>query len=326
MPSVLVTGAAGMVGSTMIDYILAEKPDYDVVAMQRRESNLNNIAHVLDHPRVHPEIGDLLDIKSLERILAAYRPERCFHTAGMSHVPTAWKHPQACMEVNVIGQINLFEAIRSICPDCRIQICGSSEEYGLVHKDEVPIKETNPLRPLSPYGCSKISQDMLGYQYAQGYGLKVIRTRAFNHSGARRHKDFAEASFSIQIARIEQGLCAPVIEHGNLEAIRDMTNVKDVVRAYWMSLDGDCAWGEVYNICSGKGPRINEMLAYLISLTDTDITLKPNPDLMRPSDIPVLIGDHTRFREATGWQPTRTWQETIAECLDYWREQIKSTG
>jgi len=325
MPYVLVTGGTGMVGSTMVDYILAEHTDYDVVAMRRVDSNLKNITHVLDHPRVHWEMGDLLDLESLKRILTTYKPVRCFHTAGMSHVPTACQFPQDCMQVNVIGQINLFEAIREICPECCIQICGSSEEYGLVLSHEVPIKETNPLRPLSLYGCSKIAQDMLGYQYTKGYGMKIVRTRAFNHSGARRHEDFAEASFSIQIARIEQGLREPVIEHGNLDAIRDMTNVKDVVRAYWISLDGQCEWGEVYNICSGRGPRIQGMLDYLISLTDIDITLAPDPTLTRPSDIPILIGDYTRFSQATGWEPTYTWKETIAECLDYWRLQVQST-
>ena len=324
MPCILVTGGTGMVGSTMVDYILAEHPEFDVVATRRRGSSLKNITHLLDHPRVHWEMGDLLDRESLTRILTAFKPERCFHTAGMSHVPTSWRAPQDCMQVNVIGQINLFEAIREICPECRIQICGSSEEYGLVLPHEVPIKETNQLRPLSPYGCSKITQDMLGYQYAQGYKMNIVRTRAFNHSGARRHEDFSEAAFSIQIARIEQGIHEPVIEHGNLDAIRDMTNVKDVVRAYWISLDGQCEWGEVYNICSGNGPRVQEMLAYLISLTDAEITLKENPKLMRPSDIPVLIGDHTRFRQATGWEPTYSWQETVAECLEYWRLQVQS--
>lgn len=322
MPYVLVTGATGMVGSTIIDTTLAGHPDYRIVALRRQRSDLRNVVHLMDHPRVTWETGDLSDSHSLYAILRKYQPERCFHTAAMSHVPTSWLAPAECMNTNAIGQINLFEAIRQTCPDCRVQICGSSEEYGLVLPNEVPVKETNPLRPLSPYGCSKVAQDMLGYQYARSYGMKIVRTRAFNHSGARRHEGFAEASFSIQIAQIEKGLREPVIEHGNLTPIRDMTHVKDVVHAYWMSLDGGCEWGEVYNICSGNNPRIQDMLDYLLSLSSVKITTHEDPARMRPSDVPILIGDSTRFREATGWVPRYTWKETLSECLDYWREQV----
>lgn len=322
MPYVLVTGATGMVGSTIIDTTLAGHPDYRIVALRRQRSDLRNVAHLMDHPNVTWETGDLSDSHSLYAILRKYQPERCFHTAAMSHVPTSWLAPAECMNTNAIGQINLFEAIRQTCPDCRVQICGSSEEYGLVLPNEVPVKETNPLRPLSPYGCSKVAQDMLGYQYARSYGMKIVRTRAFNHSGPRRHEGFAEATFSIQIAQIEKGLREPVIEHGNLTPIRDMTHVKDVVRAYWMSLDGSCEWGEVYNICSGNNPRIQDMLDYLLSLSSVNITTREDPTRMRPSDVPILIGDSTRFREATGWEPRYTWQETLTACLDYWREQV----
>lgn len=322
MPSVIVTGATGMVGSILIDYILADHPEYEIVAMRRRRSDLKNVSHLMHHPKIHWEIGDLTDAHSLYAILRKHVPDRCFHAAAMSHVPTSWLAPAECMNTNVVGQINLFESIRDVCPECRIQICGSSEEYGLVHADEIPVRETNPLRPLSPYACSKVTQDVLGYQYTQSYGMKIVRTRAFNHSGARRHEGFSEASFSFQIAQIEKGLRKPVIYHGNLEPIRDMTNVKDVVRAYWTSLDGGCEWGEVYNICSGNRPRIQDILDYLISLSDAHITTQADPERMRPSDVPVLIGDSTKFREATGWAPTSTWQQTVTECLDYWRTQV----
>lgn len=322
MPSVIVTGATGMVGSIMVDYILADHPEYDIIAMRRRRSDLKNVTHLLHHPRVHWEIGDLSDTHSLYSILRKHEPERCFHAAAMSHVPTSWLAPAECMHTNVIGQINLFESIREVCPECRIQICGSSEEYGLVKPDEIPVTEENPLRPLSPYACSKVAQDMMGYQYTQSYGMKIVRTRAFNHSGARRHEGFAEASFSLQIAQIEKGLRDPIIYHGNLEPIRDMTNVKDIVQAYWLSLNGSCEWGEVYNICSGNDPRIQDILDYLLELSDEDIATQVDPERMRPSDVPVLIGNSDKFRTATGWAPTYTWQQTMAECLDYWRTQV----
>jgi GDP-4-dehydro-6-deoxy-D-mannose reductase len=322
MACVLVTGANGMVGSAMIDFILAEHPEYEVVGLRRQRSDMKNVAHLVHHSRVHLEIGDLADPHSLYHIVRKYAPERCFHTAAMSHVAASWKSPAECMNTNAIGQIHLLEAIRSVNPDCRIQICGSSEEYGLVMPDEIPVRETNPLRPLSPYGCSKITQDMLGYQYAQSYHMPIVRTRAFNHSGARRHEGFAEASFSLQIARIEKGLQPPVIEHGNLDAVRDMTHVNDIVLAYWMALDGQCVWGDVYNICSGNGPRIKDILDYLLSLTSCEIVTRTDPARMRPSDVPVLIGDNSKFRSATGWTPRRTWQDAIADCLNYWRGQV----
>ncbi|MBT5872183.1 MAG: GDP-mannose 4,6-dehydratase [Candidatus Latescibacteria bacterium] len=322
MSTVMITGATGMVGSTMIDYILSEHPDFEVVALRRRRSDLKNVKHLQNNPKVRWEIGDLSDTHSLYAMVRKYKPDRCFHMAAMSHVPTSWLAPAECMQTNAVGQINLFEAIREVCPDCRIQVCGSSEEYGLVAPDEIPIAEDNPLRPLSPYACSKVAQDSLGFQYARSYGMKIVRTRAFNHSGARRHEGFAEASFSLQIAQIEKGMRKPVIHHGNLESIRDMTNVKDIVEAYWISLDGKCEWGEVYNICSGNDPRIQAILDHLLSLSDCEITTKIEEDRMRPSDVPVLIGDASKFREATGWAPTYTWQETVAECLDYWRTQV----
>jgi GDP-4-dehydro-6-deoxy-D-mannose reductase len=176
----------------------------------------------------------------------------------------------------------LFEAIRNSNSDPRIQVAGSSEEYGMVFPDEIPIKETNPLRPLSPYAVSKVATDLLGYQYHQSYGLKIVRTRAFNHTGPRRGEPFVTSNFAKQVAEIEKGLKEPVIHVGNLTAQRDFTDVRDIVNAYWLSVQ-KCEFGEVYNICSGVAREIQSVLDILQGMVDVQIEVKQNPDRMRPS-------------------------------------------
>ena len=204
-----------------------------------------------------------------------------------------------------------------------IQIAGSSEEYGLVYENELPIKETNPLRPLSPYAVSKVSQDYLGYQYFKTYGLRIIRTRAFNHSGPRRGEVFVDSNFAKQVAKIEIGKQQPVIKVGNLEAIRDFTDVRDVVVAYWLATE-KCEPGEVYNISSGQGWAIKDVLNKLVELSKRDdIKIEADPARMRPSDNPILIGDSTRFRQVTGWQPKITYEQTLKDMLDFWRQRVK---
>ncbi|MCK4306651.1 GDP-mannose 4,6-dehydratase, partial [candidate division WOR-3 bacterium] len=220
---------------------------------------------------------------------------------------------------NIIGELNIFEAIRRAKINPWIQIAGSSEEYGMVHSDEVPIKETNPLRPLSPYGVSKVAQDLLAYQYYMSYKLNVVRTRAFNHSGPRRGNVFVCSEFAKQIAEIEKGKREPVILVGNLDAQRDFTDVRDIVKAYWLGLD-KCKPGEVYNICSGKAYKISEVLDILISLSKVKIEIKEDPSKMRPSDVPYLGGDSTKFRDATGWKPEIPFERTLKDLLNYWRE------
>jgi GDP-4-dehydro-6-deoxy-D-mannose reductase len=206
--------------------------------------------------------------------------------------------------------------------DTRIQIAGSSEEYGMVYENEIPIKETNPLRPLSPYAVSKVAHDLLGYQYYKSYKLYIVRTRGFNHSGPRRGEVFVESNFPKQIAEIEKGLKEPVIHVGNLEAKRDFTDVRDMVRGYWLSLE-KCDPGEVYNICSGRAFKIKEVLDILLSLSKVKVEVKQDPTRMRPSDVPILLGDHTKFSEKTGWQPTIPFEKTLEDILNYWRSYYR---
>ena len=197
----------------------------------------------------------------------------------------------------------------------------SSEEYGLVKPDEVPIKETNPLRPLSPYGVSKIAQDMLSYQYAKSYGMKIVITRGFNHTGPRRGSVFVASNFAKQIVEIEKGKKKPVIEVGNLEAKRDFTDVRDMVRGYWLAVQKGVP-GERYNLCSGKAISIQELLDMLLKLSTVEITVKQDPSRMRPSDVQILLGDNTKFKELTGWSPEIPFEKTLKDLLDYWREKI----
>ena len=210
--------------------------------------------------------------------------------------------------------------MREIKSTASIQIAGSSEEYGLVHPEEAPITEENPLRPLSPYAVSKVAQDMLAYQYFQSYGLKVVRTRAFNHTGPRRGDVFVTSNFAKQIAEIEAGQRPPVIHVGDLNPQRDFTDVRDIVRAYWLSLE-HCSPGEVYNVASGKAYRIEEVLKILLDNSEQDIEVVEDPERLRPSDVPLLLGDNSRFCKATGWSPEIPFEQTAKDLLDYWRER-----
>jgi GDP-4-dehydro-6-deoxy-D-mannose reductase len=261
------------------------------------------------------------DAISIRGVIKKVKPERIYHLAAQSYVLMSWVAPVETLQTNIISEANLFEAVRAEVKDCRIQIAGSSEEYGLVLPNEIPIRETNPLRPLSPYGVSKVTQDLLGYQYSKSYKMNIVRTRAFNHTGPRRGEVFATSNFSKQIAEIEKGKREPVIYVGNLEAVRDFTDVRDVAIAYYLSLEKG-EMGEVYNICSGTGRKIREMLDLLLALTEHKIEVKPDPKRMRPSDVELLTGDATKFKQKTGWQPTIPFEKTMGDLLAYWRERV----
>ncbi len=315
---ILITGVTGFVGSHLAEYCLSLDQQVEVIGTCRWRSRRENIEHLEDAINLYE--CDLRDASSVKTLLADIQPERIFHLAAQSYVPSSWNSPGETITTNVIGQLNIFEAMRETNSTASIQIAGSSEEYGLVHPEEAPITEENPLRPLSPYAVSKVAQDMLAYQYFQSYGLKVVRTRAFNHTGPRRGDVFVTSNFAKQIAEIEAGQRPPVIHVGDLNPKRDFTDVRDIVRAYWLSLE-HCSLGEVYNVASGKAYRIKEVLKILLDNSGQDIEVVEAPERLRPSDVPLLLGDNSRFCKATGWVPEIPFEQTAKDLLDYWRER-----
>jgi GDP-4-dehydro-6-deoxy-D-mannose reductase len=313
----LITGITGFAGSHLAELLLSE--GFEVAGIARWRSKTDGLAPIFHHLRLIE--ADLLDLHSLQKALIEIRPDYIYHLAAQSYVPASWTSPSVTLEINVVGSANLFEAVRNAQIDPVIQIACSSEEYGMVKPDECPIKETNQLRPLSPYGVSKLAMDYLGYQYFRSYGLKIIRTRGFNHTGPRRGPVFAESSFAKQIAEIEKGKTEPVVKVGNLEAKRDYTDVRDMVRGYYLAtLKGEP--GEVYNICSGKAVKIKEVLDRLIAQSKVKIKVVQDPARMRPSDVQILLGDNHKFRKQTGWAPKIPLEQTLTDLLNYWRQEV----
>jgi len=315
----LITGITGFAGSHLAEYLLAEHPEVEVFGLYRWRSRMENIEHLGN--RVQLLECELRDYNAVHRALEKSRPDFIFHLAAQSFVPSSWVAPSDTLSANIVGQANVFEAVRALGLDPAIQIACSSEQYGLVHPHETPIKETNPLRPLSPYAVSKVAQDFLGYQYFQSYGLKVIRTRGFNHTGPRRGQVFVTSNFCSQVAAIENGFQEPVIRVGNLEAIRDFTDVRDMVRAYWLAVT-KATPGEVYNIASGEGIHIREMLDKILAQSKVDVKVEVDPERLRPSDVEILIGDSSKFRGDTGWEPKIPFDQTLTDLLEYWRRRM----
>lgn len=310
----LITGITGFCGSWLAEHLL--KQNLEVHGTIRQRSNLENIKHIEN--RINMHYCDLTDASSLRNLLTNNEFDYIFHLGAISYVLYSWENPSATIETNVVGTTNLLEAIRTSKGDPSIQIAASSEEYGLVYPNELPIKETNPLRPLSPYGVSKVAADLLSQQYYRSYGIKTVITRAFNHSGPRRGEVFVTSNFAKQIVEIEKGR-EPIMHVGNLNAKRDFSDVRDIVRAYWLATN-KCDYGEVYNICSEKARTIQSVLDLLLDMTDKKVEIKQDPSRMRPSDVDVLQGDCSKFKEQTGWKSEIPFEKTMRDLLDYWRD------
>ena len=315
---VLITGITGFAGSHLAEYCLG-RGDAEVFGTARWRSRMDNVDHITGEITLLD--CDLKDMVAVRHCLVEVKPDYIFHLAAQSFVPTSWKAPVETMMTNVVGQINIFEAMRELKLSSRVQLACSSEEYGMVYEDEIPIKETNPLRPLSPYGVSKVAQDLLGYQYHESYGLFTVRTRGFNHTGPRRGDVFVSSNFARQIAMIEKKKQEPVLLVGNLEARRDFTDVRDMIRGYWLALEKGEP-GEVYNIGSGTDVTIQKMLDILLSFSSIEIKVEQAADRMRPSDVEVLRADNTKFCNLTGWKPEIPFEKTLEDLLNYWRERV----
>lgn len=308
----LITGVQGFAGPHLVE-LLREETDWALYGLGRSRP----IRAVGYRP-----IGvDLLDRDGLHAVVAEVAPTHIFHLAAQSHVPTSHTDSGATLVNNIIGQTNLLDACRALAMPPLVLIVGSGEEYGRARPEQMPLREDCPFNPTSPYAVSKIAQDYLGLQYFASYGLPVVRVRPFNHIGPGQGDRFAVPAFARQIALIEAGRQGPVVRVGNLEARRDFLDVRDVARAYYLALTRGEP-GEVYNIGGGAVVSIGEVLEMLLALSPHPIAVEPNPDLLRPSDVPLFVADSTRLREATGWEPTIPLTRSLQEILDWWRGQI----
>jgi len=322
---VLITGITGFVGSHLADYILANFPGVQVLGLARWRAPKDNIMHILND--IILEFGDLSDLSSLKTILSQWKPDIIFHLAAQSYVPYSFLAPVATLETNVIGTCNLLEAVKELKSasdyDPIIHICSSSEVYGQVKENEVPIREDNPFRPASPYAVSKVGEDMLAFQYWLSWNIKTIRTRMFTHTGPRRGEVFVVSSFAKQIAAIEVGLVPPVVKVGNLESIRTFLDVRDAVKAYWL-LVNKCSPGEVYNIGGVETMTVGEMLNRLLKLSKVKkIDVEIDQHRLRPSDVTLQIPCIDKFVDVTGWKPEIKFEQTLEDTLDYWRDYFK---
>jgi GDPmannose 4,6-dehydratase/GDP-4-dehydro-6-deoxy-D-mannose reductase len=317
---VLITGITGMVGSHLAEYILNNHPSVEINGVVRWRSPLDNIQSFLTKITLHQ--AELRDLNSLILLLRRIKPEWIFHLAAQSYVSSSFEAPADTIHTNVIGTTNLLDAVRITGIDPKIHICSSSEVYGQVTKDEIPIRETNPFRPASPYAVSKVGEDMIGLQYFLSYGIKTIRTRMFTHTGPRRGDVFAESAFCKQIAEIEAGIRTNPMKVGNLDSVRTFADVRDTVRAYWLLLE-KCLPGEVYNIGGNRTMTIGQTLEILKHMARCKIEHKVDSALLRPSDVTLQIPDTSKFRTATEWEPEIPLEVTLQDMLDYHRNRIK---
>jgi GDP-4-dehydro-6-deoxy-D-mannose reductase len=312
---ILITGVTGFVGPYLAEHIADAAPEAEVWglvwAADREEAPSS----------IHPIEGDLTDISSLRAAFDQIQPEIVFHLAAASSVASSWDHPGRFLEVNAVGTVNLLETVRAADREVRVVVSSSGEVYGAVPVDQQPITEETHLAPLSPYAASKAAQDLLTAQYYHGYGIPTVRLRLFHHTGPRRPPQFVASSFAHQIARIEKGLDPPRLAVGNLEAIRDFTDVRDVARAYWLAATRGIP-GDVYNICSSRRTSIRRVLDVLLTDSRVEVEVEVDPNRLRAADIPYLVGDHTRFSSATGWQPEIPLVKTLGDLLEWWREDV----
>lgn len=308
----LVTGATGFVGGHLLPRLATQRAR--VFGLARPGSAAVRGCEMVE--------ADLLDAEAVERVVATVKPERIVHLAAQSSAKDSWADPAATLKTNVLGLLHLLEGVRRAELAPRVLVVGSAEEYGAVAEAGQPIPEDAPLRPLSPYAASKVAQGYLALQYALSHGLQVVRTRTFNHTGPGRGAGFAEGSFARQIAEILAGRREPRIVVGNLDAVRDFSDVRDVVRAYTLLVEKGAA-GEVYNVASGCGVRIGYVLERLVALSGVKVEIREERALLRPADIPYLVGDFGRLR-ALGWAPEIGLDRSLTDLLAYWQERTRT--
>lgn len=321
---ILITGITGFVGSHMADYLLETQKDVKIYGTRRWHlSKEDNIKGILD--KISMFDCDLTDPIGTRELIRAIKPDRIFHFAAESFVSPSWKHPSRYMTMNYIATVNLLDAMHEYCPDARILIPGSGEEYGDINEEELPIVADTVLRPVNPYAVTKIAQDLIGYVYHKSYGLNVIRTRAFNHEGPRRDKVFGIPWYAYQVAKVERGQQEPLLKVGHLDDRRNFTHVKDIVKAYWLA-NQSCETGKMYLIGSMDEDKIytfRQALEKLIDMSSVHgINYEIDSQYVRPTNVPRLIADTKEFNDVTGWQPEIPFQTILEDTLAYWRLKV----
>ncbi|MEW6471878.1 MAG: GDP-mannose 4,6-dehydratase [Actinomycetota bacterium] len=297
----LITGAGGFVGQTLVAH-LREHGD-DVVAVDRAHG------------------PDVTDAPAVREVIERERPDAVYHLAAVTHIGASWDAPLEVFRINAEGTLNVLSACKAAGVD-RVLVVGSADEYGAVRPEDLPLAEDAPLRPLTPYGASKVAAEYLALQAFLGEQLPVIRVRAFNHTGRTQPDRFMIPGLARRIAAAERD-GRKEIPIGSLEPVRDYTNVEDVVVAYRLLVERGEP-GEVYNVCSGVGHSVAEVADHLLSLARHAIELVPDPSLLRPVEVPRLVGDNTRLRQTTGWSPAISFEDTLAQILDRWRAEEAS--
>lgn len=315
---VLITGIAGFAGSHLAEYLVREGAVEIHGIVHRHE---HRIQHLAPHLELHR--GDLRNALWVSEIIQQVQPTVTLHLAAWSDVGGSWQQPWTTYELNIQCQLHLLEALRRWAPECRTLVVTSNEVYGLVRPEELPIREETPFRPNNPYGVSKIAQDMMALQYWYSHRLPTLRARSFNHIGPNQADDFVASAFARQVAEIEAGLREPTVAVGNLDAERDFTDVRDVVRAYWLlAAQGEA--GAVYNIGSGRCHSARFLLDTLLDLATTRVNISIDPARLRPSDVPKSLCNNQRLVAATGWQPQIDLRTSLADLLNYWRRYLQN--
>ncbi len=314
----LITGINGFAGGHLAEHLLS-KTAWQVWGVAR--GGIANLPSL--HGHVQAVDVDLLDSTTVQHLMHEAQPDVVFHLAAQAHVPTSFEDPAGTLTGNILMQLYLFEAIRAAQLDPRVLIVSTGEVYGAVQQVDNPIDESMPLRPVNPYAVSKAAQDLLAYQYHVAHKLRIVRVRPFNHTGPRQGDGYATTAFAHQIARIEAGLQPPIVKVGNLDAERDISDVRDIVCAYQLAVEQGEP-GAVYNLGSGKPVAIRMILDLLLNLSDTDIKVETDPHLMRPVDVPVIACDASRFQKHTGWRSRIPLKQTLQDVLNDWRERVKT--
>lgn len=306
----LIIGGSGFVGSYLSSHLKNDcHMDVAVTKMPNENFDSNTIpAYDLD----------ILKKESIIELFKTFQPDYIFHLAAMSSVAMSWKNPGLTVDINIKGALNVLDALRDSELKARILLIGSGEEYGRIKPEETPLKEDNLVRPGNIYAATKACQNMIGKIYADAYNLDIISVRAFNHIGPKQSSIFVVSDFSKQIAEIEAGISEPILKVGNLNALRDFTDVRDVVRAYSLLVQKGLS-GETYNVGSGKAVTIRSILDSLLQLSSSNITIVEDPQKVRPIDIPEITADISKLNDITGWYPEIPISQTLKETLDYWR-------